>query len=356
MILFVSVAAYPLVLHPDGEPLAIWQDRPSDAVAARIGSCSGTVVDPQYVITVSHCAVSMSTPIQVAGRTYYPEAIYTHPSQDIRLIKVFGANFTEYVPISKEASPFEGDPVMVIAGWGRTRGHQVYATSDPNIPVGYAWSVNYGQLKWGTARIDSYSQSGMYTKFKGLDNPKSTPYECAMALYDSGCGMYRKVDGQWFLVAIGRKVIDEGFDFYRDRVSGAPDYGTLNIYLQVRPFLGWINSILYGADINEDGKVDYLDLEELTYEWLYRDSTYNFRADLNRDGIVNLADASILASSWTLFYSPGDITRNGHVDFEDLTILMQQWLEPPQEPSADIAHDGIINLLDFSILSLYWQE
>jgi len=189
-ILFVSCIAYPLVLHPNGEPDSQWQDRPPDAVAAKIGSCSGTVIDSQYVITVSHCTIDLNTPIQVAGQIYYPETIYTHPSQDIRLIKVFGANFSEYVPIIEEAMAFEEDPLMVVAGWGRTRGSQVYATSDPNILVGYKWSGDAGQLKWGTTKIDGYSLAGIYTRFKELGNTQSTPYECAMALYDSGCGMY----------------------------------------------------------------------------------------------------------------------------------------------------------------------
>jgi hypothetical protein len=53
----------------------------------------------------------------------------------------------------------------------------------------------------------------------------------------------------------------------------------------------------------------------------------------------------------------GDITGNGIVDFEDLKILADQWLQPPGNPSADIAPspvDGIVNFLDFAVLAEGW--
>jgi hypothetical protein len=55
----------------------------------------------------------------------------------------------------------------------------------------------------------------------------------------------------------------------------------------------------------------------------------------------------------------GDVTGNGIVDFEDLAILADQWLQPPGNPSADIAPspvDGIVNFLDFVVMAEHWLE
>lgn len=50
-------------------------------------------------------------------------------------------------------------------------------------------------------------------------------------------------------------------------------------------------------DINEDGRVDLLDLSILAAHW-YQRSPSNARADVNQDGIVDLLDLSLIAASW----------------------------------------------------------
>jgi parallel beta-helix repeat protein len=56
----------------------------------------------------------------------------------------------------------------------------------------------------------------------------------------------------------------------------------------------------------------------------------------------------------------GDINHNGKVDFEDLKVLIDQWLQPPGTPSADIAPlptgDNIVNFLDFALLADNWLK
>jgi hypothetical protein len=53
-----------------------------------------------------------------------------------------------------------------------------------------------------------------------------------------------------------------------------------------------------------------------------------------------------------------DFNDDGIVDGADLLIMSSQWLMPPSTPSADIAPsgavDGIVNLLDFYVLSRTW--
>ncbi len=57
-------------------------------------------------------------------------------------------------------------------------------------------------------------------------------------------------------------------------------------------------------------------------------------------------------------YAPGDFDTNGYVDFDDLLVLVEQWLQTPGDPSADIApqpySDNKVNLLDFTKLAEQW--
>jgi hypothetical protein len=56
--------------------------------------------------------------------------------------------------------------------------------------------------------------------------------------------------------------------------------------------------------------------------------------------------------------SAGDINRDEILNYEDLVILVEQWLEAPGIPSADIAPrpagDGEVNFLDFAKFADDW--
>ena len=57
------------------------------------------------------------------------------------------------------------------------------------------------------------------------------------------------------------------------------------------------------------------------------------------------------------YFASGDFNCSCVVDLEDLIILCSQWLQPPGDPSADIApdpKDNFVNLLDFALLSQEW--
>jgi hypothetical protein len=80
------------------------------------------------------------------------------------------------------------------------------------------------------------------------------------------------------------------------------------------------------------------------------------------DDKVNFLDFAVLANNLLegiIGPIPGDITNDGKVDWYDLKVLVDQWLQPPGEPSADIAptpKDGIVNFLDYAVLAEHWLE
>ena len=52
-----------------------------------------------------------------------------------------------------------------------------------------------------------------------------------------------------------------------------------------------------------------------------------------------------------------DLDDSGKVDFIDFRILASQWLQEPEEPSADIAPevgDNIVNFLDLKVMADNW--
>jgi len=75
---------------------------------------------------------------------------------------------------------------------------------------------------------------------------------------------------------------------------------------------------------------------------------------------VRIYDRALSGQEVLDIFSPfaGDINGDGVVDFDDLEILVGQWLQPPGDPSADIAPlpngDGIVDFLDFAILAQNW--
>jgi hypothetical protein len=56
----------------------------------------------------------------------------------------------------------------------------------------------------------------------------------------------------------------------------------------------------------------------------------------------------------------GNFEPDCDVDWADLAVLVDQWLQPPGTPSADIAPlpdgDGTVNFLDFAVQADNWLE
>ena len=74
-----------------------------------------------------------------------------------------------------------------------------------------------------------------------------------------------------------------------------------------------------------------------------RASGPEYNADINRDGIVNVLDQSLLARNWGRVepeLSESDINGDGKVDIFDLSIMASQWgrgsIIEPIEPETPV--------------------
>jgi hypothetical protein len=90
-----------------------------------------------------------------------------------------------------------------------------------------------------------------------------------------------------------------------------------------------------------------------TYTYIVKARDKSLNAELNT---TSPSSPPISATTYRI----ADFDTSGLVDFEDLRILANQWLQPPGNPSADIAPwpsvDGTVNFLDFEALAEDWYK
>ncbi len=105
------------------------------------------------------------------------------------------------------------------------------------------------------------------------------------------------------------------------------------------------------------------------------DPTIRLRANLStnysnstpalHDWSVTYTDPAGMESYWSNIESsiqviPGDFEPDCDVDWYDFAVLANQWRQPPETPSADIAPlpqgDGSVNFLDFAEFAFHWLE
>jgi hypothetical protein len=119
-----------------------------------------------------------------------------------------------------------------------------------------------------------------------------------------------------------------------------------------------------------------LSMPRLERSLVFGDSTVNsffntaFMAVADIDQSVSVSAVSIsdygvalpvsimpISTVW-VFCKKADINSSGTVDIEDLSILVDQWLQAPGIPSADISPapdgDDTVNLQDFELFAQCW--
>ncbi len=324
-----------IVLHPGGEPDANWTGRPHNDVIGRWGTnASCVVVGPNYIITTRHQTNDdndvLSIPVVIGGVSYTINEFFTHPTADLRLVKLNHANFTEYVSVNFDVD--EVEQVAVLGGYGTSRGatQGYYDDLRAFCPYGYLWLYPTspipanGILGWGTNEIVSISSttSGYISDLivSQFDVPFATDYECTLGMYDSGGGWFVHDAGGWRVVGLSRGVIRSGsvvFYMYPNSnpISTYPNpmMGSIRLNhldaVRVGSYASWIASNMVAgcdqysqADLSENCIVDVGDLALLVADWLREDcgasNNYCELSDLYRDGKVNLRDFAVLADQW----------------------------------------------------------
>lgn len=88
-----------------------------------------------------------------------------------------------------------------------------------------------------------------------------------------------------------------------------------------------------------------------------------FPGDIHPDGIVNIIDLSILAEQWLNSSLAADWSVNNEINVADLLALSEAWLSTPRvanwNSKCDVAPEGgdfVVNLIDFSVMAKDWSN
>jgi hypothetical protein len=121
-----------------------------------------------------------------------------------------------------------------------------------------------------------------------------------------------------------------------------------------------------GADVNEDGRVDVLDVIAMSEYWMgpvFTKGDDSDKADVSRDGKINLDDFVMIAENWMWQkdgFIPGDLNGSGRVDFGDLSVVSLYWMSDCDAQTrcggADSEPDGDVDLDDLLFLSAHWLD
>lgn len=214
---FASLHADAIVKYDDASVIP----GPSANVVGRWnGNASAVAIDPNYIITVGHPGGGVGSSVEFGGTTYKVDAIYNHPTADLRVAHITTlantpANLSSYVPVY--STPLASVTTFTMIGFGKTRGTDLTTTGGT---YGYNWAgttntvETFGQNKIETAYSAVDTTFGYTSDVYGadFDGPSVGPGaggsiagEAILAEFDSGGGWFiQDTPGHWVVAALSR--------------------------------------------------------------------------------------------------------------------------------------------------------
>ena len=270
------------------------------------------------------------------------------------------AQGVEFGLVHEDGTPI-GTPdfSIPIGGIGGTLEIPGFELDSMAIPTLSGYNLVYDKPRLGVLDIGVYDETtGQYKMLDGVFGSNFL------------CGSAKLVDG-WPVELSGTifeyLVLDMrggflGFDLFDEYKSMLPICGTEDLESPL-------------GDLNNDCRVNIDDLTILTNVWLSdncddpNNTCYEF--DLNDDGFITMGDFSVLSENWTVTsfmsycgdvdnpWPLGDLNRDCSLDLFDLLIVAEEWLGQCDWLNwkcrgGDLNDDGVVNLVDFSIMSSRW--
>ena len=316
-------------------------------------SGSATYLRGKYLLTANH--VSNRSHVTFDGITFYERDIKFVPKQivveganvDLKLIKlvevpVFSGTEIEIslnTDASRELVLFDSNGLEVtLVGWGVGRVPNEDDT-DPSLTNIWTWGDQSTIAKrWGSNNIEAsttfnlddsaYNYEALVTNL--LPRLVSDKIEAGIARFDSGSGMFAKINNEWKLVGIATSVTQnsgEGtstFSFFQDNPLTSEDddeiFADLNYFVRISSYISEIEEAIPNTSTYLGWKIDH---------GLY-DTDAIDTADTDGDGINQLLefalggdpnqnDASILPTS--------QLVQDGNETYLEVTLTRPQGLQ-----------------------------
>jgi len=282
---------YGIILFPQAEPNTLWTGKPGGNVVGRWGANASCVaISPFHVITAKHAGGGVGTSVVIGGIFYEVIDYFPHFSADISVSRLDGV-LEGYVNIYENSDLLEGEE-MVLGGYGVGRGNEIYKSGYGfGGLIGWQWGSGGNIVQgWGTNKMVRYWDDRILMDFDMLGLSESSIYECCLTLYDSGCGLFKFCNDQWYVTGVGATSSN-----YTYPNSSVFDYRITNMgFVRIDTYYEWICGIIYyDADFNKDFKINMKDFSILSSGWLGSGVS-----DLDGDNIVDILDLVIFSEFW----------------------------------------------------------
>lgn len=226
VVICVCLPVGAIVLHPEHEPQA-WPDGLAGESTGRWShNASFVVIGPEWLITARHQRTSPES-VVIGGKRYlcsYDRRWEGGPDgrADFRLVRLSTeqgrpARLEHWVKLNDELD--EAGRLVYITGYGQGAGQVV---SSWGRTLGYEWDGGSNNtLRFCTNTIVGAEPNSVAGNWRSdvltarFEEPGSTKYEGAPAMYDSGGGWFIESQGQWRLAGISRTVSRIGQSYFR---------------------------------------------------------------------------------------------------------------------------------------------
>jgi len=199
-----------------------------------MGDCIGTLIDPEWLITATHCAVHLKADatFEIAGETiemanFYLHDDYDNTHHDIALVQLAHA-VTHVEPIPWYTEKDEAGSLIWFVGRGDS------GTGD----TGQKEAAVDGKTRKASNRIETAEDGLISFIFYGPDDAEVTAFEGISGNGDSGGPALVETDDGWVIV---------GISSFQDAAFGkAGQYGVEEFYTRVSDHDDWIASGMAG--------------------------------------------------------------------------------------------------------------
>jgi hypothetical protein len=204
------------------------------------------VVHPEWVIASIHQGGGVGTTVTI-DRVAYRVAEVHDSSYDLRLARLVSsdgraAELEHYADLSWETTSLVNRPV-VFGGFGKGRGAELLSFG---IVYGYQWAGTSNAVqRWGTNIIDAIYSNILVADFDALGDPDATPYEAALAAWDSGGGWFamNEETGRWEVVGLNVSTERSGESRFRNKTNPLVETKDRSFALAVATCADWIVGI-----------------------------------------------------------------------------------------------------------------
>lgn len=201
------------------------------------GDCLGTLVRPDAILTVAHCAVDLDrrNTLSIGGDDHAIAAVHIHPRyrgfrNDIALVRLVEPVVGVAPMAIDDGSVVVGD-VLTLVGRGL---HGIGSTGEPD-------GLDDGRLRRATNRVTNVQRHWLEVTFDAPGEPGVLPLEGVGAAGDSG--------GPALLdTPSGPRVV--GLNAWGDRADGVAigAYGSRDYSTRVALHRAWLQRVLDGGD------------------------------------------------------------------------------------------------------------